>query len=150
MSASPALSTRPSLTIKRRIKAPAAKIFAAWTQPQALAQWFGPEQISTSRAEIDAHVGGRFRIVMNDADGERHEVSGVYREVVPNEKLVFTWAWVTMPERESLVTVQLKPDGDATMLTLTHEQLFDAATRDSHRHGWTGALDKLERLFTAH
>lgn len=150
MSASPALNTKPSLTIKRRIKAPPAKIFAAWTQPQALAVWFGPEQIRDSHAEIDARVGGRFRVVMNATDGERHEVGGVYREVVQNEKLVFTWAWVTTPERESLVTVQLKSEGDATLLMLTHEQLFDEKTRDGHHHGWTGSLDKLEKLFTNH
>ena len=52
------------------------------------------------------------------ADGEQHDVSGVYREIVPNEKLVFTWAWKSTPERESLVTVMFKPDGAGTMLTL--------------------------------
>ena len=150
MSASPALNTKPSLTIKRRIKAAPAKVFAAWTQPQALAQWFGPEQIRDSQAEIDARVGGRFRVVMNASDGQRHEVGGIYREVVPDEKLVFTWSWITTPERESLVTVQLKSDGEETLLTLTHEQLFDEKTREGHHHGWTGSLDKLEKLFATH
>lgn len=64
--------------------------------------------------------------------------------MVPGEKLVFTWAWRTTPERESLVSVALKRDGDGTVLTLTHEQFFDEAARDAHREGWTGALDKLE------
>jgi uncharacterized protein YndB with AHSA1/START domain len=53
-----------------------------------------------------------------------------------------------MPERESLVTVEFKPDGDGTMLTLTHIQFFDEAARDRHQHGWNGALDKLEKMFT--
>ena len=71
-------------------------------------------------AETDARVGGRYRIVMRAPDGEEHDVErDVYREVVPNEKLVFTWAWQSTPERESLVTVELKPDGDGTLLTLT-------------------------------
>jgi uncharacterized protein YndB with AHSA1/START domain len=78
--------------------------------------------------------------------GEHHEVGGVYREMVPNRLLVFSWAWHTTPERESLVTVSLKPDGDGTLLTLTHEQFFDAAARDGHERGWTGALDKLQNL----
>ena len=99
------------------------------------------------RAETDARVGGRFRVIMRTSDGEEHDVSGVYREVVPNEKLVFTWAWRSTPERESLVTVALKRDGDGTVLTLTHEQFFDEAARDAHRYGWTGALDKLEQYF---
>ena len=64
----------------------------------------------------------------------------------PNEKLVFTWAWKTTPERESLVTVLLKPDGDGTLLTLTHEQFFDEDARDRHKGGWNGALDKMEKI----
>ncbi len=71
----------------------------------------------------------------------------VYREFVPNEKLVFTWAWKSTPECKSLVTVLLKPDGDGTLLTLTHEQFFDEETRDRHQQGWGGALDKMEKLF---
>lgn len=136
---------KPSLTLKRRLKAPPEKVFAAWTDPAKLKSWFGPEQIETIIAEADARVGGRFHIVMRSPDGEEHDVSGVYREVIPNERLVFTWAWKTMPERESLVTVLIKPDGRETLLTLTHEQFFDEAARDRHRHGWTGCLDKLER-----
>ena len=81
------------------------------------------------------------------AKRRRHDVGGVYREVVPNEKLVFTWAWKSTPERESLVTVLIKPDGDGSLLTLTHEQFFDEDVRDRHQQGWTGALDKMEKLF---
>jgi uncharacterized protein YndB with AHSA1/START domain len=77
-------------------------------------------------------------------NGEYNEVGGVYREVVPNERLVFSWAWHSTPERDSLVTVSLKPDGDGTLLTLHHEQLFDQAARDGHERGWIGTLDKLE------
>jgi hypothetical protein len=87
---------------------------------------------------------GRFRVSFS-TDNEYYEVGGVYREVVPNERLVFSWAWYSTPERESLVTVSLKPDGDGTLLTLHHEQLFDQAARDGHERGWVGALDKLEK-----
>jgi uncharacterized protein YndB with AHSA1/START domain len=104
----------------------------------------GPEGIEALSAETDPRVGGRYRFVMRGADGEEHDVSGVYREVVPNEKLVFTWAWKSTPERESLVTVLIKPDGDGTLLTLVHEQFFDEAPRDRHQGGWTGTLNKLE------
>ena len=143
---STAATTKPSLTLKRRLNAPPAKVFAAWTDPEKMKRWMGPGEVATLRAEIDARAGGRYRLVMRSPDGEEHDVSGVYREVVPNEKLVFTWAWRSTPERESLVTVLLKPDGDGTVLTLTHEQFFDEDARDRHRHGWIGALDKLERF----
>ena len=138
-------STKPSLTLKRRLNAPPAKVYGAWTDPAQIAHWFGPAQAETLRAETDVRVGGRYRIVMRTPDGEEHDVSGVYREVVPNEKLVFTWAWRTTPERESLVTITLKGDGTGTMLTLTHEQFFDEPARDRHQSGWSGALDKLEK-----
>jgi uncharacterized protein YndB with AHSA1/START domain len=141
------LASRPSLTLERRLYAPPAKVYAAWTDPEKIARWFGPSQVvaGSVRADIDARIGGRYRVSFNMEDGEHHEVGGVYREVVPNQRLTFSWAWHTTPERESLVTVSLKPDGDGTLLTLHHEQLFDQAARDGHEGGWIGTLDKLEK-----
>jgi uncharacterized protein YndB with AHSA1/START domain len=139
-------TTKPSLTLKRRLKAPPAKVFAAWTDPEKVKGWMGPGEIKALSAECDVRIGGRYRWVMKSPDGEVHDVCGVYREVVPNDKLVFTWAWKSTPERESLVTVLLKPDGDGTLLTLTHEQFFDEEARDRHQGGWTSALDKMEKF----
>jgi uncharacterized protein YndB with AHSA1/START domain len=140
--------TRPSLTLKRRLNAPPAKVYAAWTDPEKLARWFGPARVKpgTERTSIDPRVGGRYRVSFDMEDGQHHEVGGVYREMVPNERLVFSWAWQSTPERESLVTVLLKPDGDGTLLTLRHEQFFDRTARDGHERGWTDALDKLENV----
>jgi uncharacterized protein YndB with AHSA1/START domain len=98
------------------------------------------------RAELDVRVGGSFRAGFTTEGGEYHEVGGVYREVVPNQRLVFSWAWHSTPERESLVTVTLKPDGAGTLLTLRHERFFDQAAADGHRNGWTGSLDRLEKF----
>jgi uncharacterized protein YndB with AHSA1/START domain len=145
MPASPAVAAKPSLTLNRRFNAAPEKVYAAWTQPAQIAQWFGPDAGGVQRAETDLRTGGRFTIVFNTEDGEEHQVNGVYREVVRNKKLVFTWAWRSTPERESLVTVLIEPDGDGSLLTLIHEQFFDEAARDRHSHGWTGSLDKLER-----
>jgi len=138
------LVTRPSLTLKRHLDAPPAKVYAAWTNPQKIIRWFGrPDAKPDSfQADIDARIGGRFRISFS-TDDEYYEVGGVYREVVPNERLVFSWAWHSTPERESQVTVSLKPDGDGTLLTLHHEQLVDQAARDGHERGWIGSLEKL-------
>ena len=138
------MSGKPSLTLKRRLKASPAKVYDAWIDPAKIAQWWGPAQADILRAEIDPRVGGGFRIIFRAPDGEEHDVSGIYREATPDEKLVFTWAWRTTPERQSLVTVILARDGEGTLLTLTHEQFFDEAARDRHRNGWAGALDKLE------
>ena len=140
-------AVKPSLTLKRRLNAPAEKVYAAWTDPQKIVRWFGPDSGPVTKAEIDLRVGGGFDIGFHTEDGEYHQVGGVYREVVPNEKLVFTWAWHTMKERESLVTVTIKRDGEGSLLTLHHEKFFDQAARDGHEGGWTGSLNKLEALF---
>jgi uncharacterized protein YndB with AHSA1/START domain len=142
-----ATAAKPSLTIKRRLKAPPAKVYAAWTDPEKVKGWMGPGEVKAKSAVSDLRVGGSYRWIMVAPSGEEHDVGGVYREIVPNEKLVFTWAWKSTPERESLVTVLLKPDGDGTLLTLTHEQFFDDDARDRHQYGWNGALDKMEKMF---
>lgn len=146
MPAEPYAAERPSLTLERRLAAPPETVYAAWTDPAKIGRWWGPAEVGEVHAEMDVRAGGRFRIVARAPDGETHHVSGVYREVVPNERLVFSWAWISTPERESLVTVALRRDGGGTLLTLTHERFFDEAARDRHRGGWSQALDKLERL----
>jgi uncharacterized protein YndB with AHSA1/START domain len=139
----------PSLTLKRRLKATPEKVFAAWTDPEKIVHWFGPAQtVSGSvRADMDVRVGGHYRMRFKTDDGESHEVGGEYKDVVRNERLVFSWAWHSTPERESLVTVTMKADGDATIMTLLHERFFDQKARDGHERGWTGTMDKLERYF---
>ncbi|HSR80265.1 MAG TPA: SRPBCC domain-containing protein [Hyphomicrobiaceae bacterium] len=109
--------------------------------------WFGPSetQDGSVKAEMDVRAGGRYRISFKSQDGEYHEVGGVYREVVPDSRLVFTWAWHSTPERQSLVTLTVAEDGDGTVLTLNHEQFFDEKARDGHQRGWTGTLEKLDR-----
>lgn len=144
---STAVAVKPSLTIKRRFNAPPAKVFSAWIEPEKVKRWMGPGEVKAVLAEIDPRNGGHYHWIMQAPNGEQYDVSGVYREFIPNEKLVFTWAWKSTPERESLVTIVLKPDGDGTLLTLTHEQFFDDDARDRHNQGWTGALLKFEQLF---
>ena len=141
------LAARPSLTLKRRLNAAPEKVYAAWTDPEKLAQWFGPASVKPGsvQADIDLRIGGQYRISFNGGDGEYHEVGGINREVVSNERLVFSWAWHSTPERESLVTVQLKPDGAGTLLTFHHEQFADATARDNHQRGWTEILGELEK-----
>ena len=138
-----AVATKPSLTIKRRFNAPPEKVFSAWIDPEKVKRWMGPGEIKAVSAEADPRPGGRYHWVMKTPAGEEHDVSGVYREVVPNEKLVFTWAWKSTPERESLVTVTFKSDNGGTLMTMLHEQFFDDEARDRHNQGWEGALAKM-------
>jgi uncharacterized protein YndB with AHSA1/START domain len=122
------------------------KVWRAWTDPEALKLWWGPDAADRVAAvQLDVRVGGRFRIVFGGPRGTDHEVQGVYKEVVRPRKLVFTWTWPnTTPERESLVSIVFKAAGSGTELDFRHEQFFDEAARDGHRRGWSAALDKLE------
>ena len=138
---------RPSLTIVRRIKASPAKVYAAWTKPELMARWWGPDAGPVLSAQADPRVGGRFRVVFQTLDGLTHDCRGEYREVIPERKLVFTWEWASTPEQRSLVTVDLRPVPGGAELVFTHAQFDDESIRDDHRRGWNGAFDKLEALF---
>ena len=140
---------RPSLSIVRKLDAAPGKVWRAITEPEMLKQWMAPrDDYKIPVVEADLRVGGRYHIVMNAPDGQVHDVSGVYREIVPNKKLVYTWAWKSTPERESLVTLELRAAGGGTQLTLKHEQFADAETRDRHEQGWTGSVGRLERVLS--
>lgn len=137
------------LAIRRTYDAPVATVYAAWTDPQQLKDWMGPsDAFGPSDVTQDLRVGGRYRIVMHGPNGETHRVGGVYREIVPNRRLVYTWAWESTPERESLVTVEFRSAGQGTELVLTHERFADTEARDKHQHGWNGCLDRLGRYLS--
>ena len=95
----------------RRIKAPPAKVWAAITQPELMMQWWGPDAGPTLSVEADVRPGGRFSVVFRLLNGDEHNPTGIYQEVVPERKLVFTWEWPGMPEQESLVTFLLRAVG---------------------------------------
>jgi uncharacterized protein YndB with AHSA1/START domain len=143
------LDQRPSLTITRRFRASPQKVYAAWTSAENLIQWFATAQAKPGSiaADLDVRAGGRYRISFtDDKSGEYHEAGGIYREVVPNERLKFTWAWHSTPERESLVTVELKPDTSGTLMIFTHAQFADQTARDNHERGWSKFFDTLEQV----
>jgi uncharacterized protein YndB with AHSA1/START domain len=136
-----------SLTIVRKIKASPRAIWRALTHPDALKQWMAPsDDFEVIVAETDVRGGGRYHIIMKSSDGEKHEVSGVYREVLVHQKLVHTWVCESRPERASLVTVELTPAGDGTEFLLRHEQFADKDARDRHERAWTRCVRRLARL----
>jgi uncharacterized protein YndB with AHSA1/START domain len=137
---------KPSLLLTRHFPAPPDHVWRAWTDPQALKHWFGPDEGEVTLAQTDVREGGKFHVIFNTLDGEQHDVSGTYRTVQPPRKLVFTWAWKSTPNRESMVTLNFQPSGRGTEFTMLHEQFFDVAARDRHEFGWAGSLAKLARF----
>jgi uncharacterized protein YndB with AHSA1/START domain len=139
-----------SITLTRTLKASPQEVFAAWTDPARLPLWMASKP-NGAAAEIDARVGGHYRIEVRGDNGELHVTTGVYRELVPGRRLVKTWIYQGPHKEfegfETLLTVDLKELGpDLTELTLKHEHLPSTAYRDSVNGGWTALLPNLEAL----
>jgi len=138
-----------SLEIKRIIKAPRDRVYAAWTDPAQLREWFGPENVQTRNIVAETHVGGKFRWELTNCDGEEMTMRGEYRELQPGEKIVFTWQWEEDEDwkrRDSVVTVELSDCEGGTEVRLTHEQLPSEESRERHTEGWQSVLNKLEKF----
>ena len=150
--ATPSLATETSLQIKRTFAAPVPTIFDAWTKPERLKKWFlMPNQGQESTIhEVDLRVGGKIRAEVQNKEGKTHRLLAVFKEIVPQQKLVYTWKWEEgMPEGgESLVTILFRQMGESnfTEVTLTHERFPNAKVRDQHNMGWNACLDGLERV----
>jgi uncharacterized protein YndB with AHSA1/START domain len=138
-----------SLTLVRRIRARPAIVFDAMTTPEGLSQWFGPDAGPVLISESDARVGGRYRVRFRMLDNSEHEASGIFLELRRPERIAMSWCWKGGVEDpgESRVIAVLRPVPEGTELTFTHELLATEETRASHEEGWSGSLDKLERLF---
>jgi uncharacterized protein YndB with AHSA1/START domain len=130
----------------RRFAAPRETIFRAWTDPAELAQWFGPKGIEPREVKIDLRPGGRYSLTMHGTEGI-YPLSGVYRDVKPPERLVFTWVWGHGDAEglEMLVTIEFAETRDGgTLLTITHERLPNAEASEHHNQGWIGCLESLQ------
>jgi uncharacterized protein YndB with AHSA1/START domain len=139
------------LEIRRVIKAPRDRVYAAWTDPAQLKQWFGPEKVQTNDLVVNPGIGGEVRWALTNPEGETMTCRGEYRDLQPGRKVVFTWRWEDDADWEnqtSMVTVELKDADGGTELRLTHEQLPNEQSRDGHTGGWNSALDKLEKFIS--
>src|SRR5580704_9789881 len=99
----------PTLEIKRLINAPRDRVYAAWTDPAQLKEWWGPEGVRTRKMTADVRVGGEYRWELINQEGEEMTVHGEYRELVTGKRVVFTWQWdddEAWKGRTSVVTVE--------------------------------------------
>jgi len=139
----------PKLEVRRTIRAAQKRVFDAWTKPEELKRWHAPGPMTVSLAEIDLRPGGKYRIHMRAPDGAEHKVSGVYKEVDPPNRVVYTWGWDgDHPVKNSTVTVEFLDRGDTTEVVLTHEGFPAGDEQANHEKGWIAILDKLEAEFS--
>lgn len=145
--------------VKRTLRVPRERVFAAWTEAESLKRWMGRASADhkTEYLELDVRPGGRYRMKTISPSGDIFWGTGEYREIRPPEKLVFTWAWTKTPARQgeanecgpTIVTVEFFAQGESTEVVLTHEGFLATALRDRHEPGWKGCFETLERFLQA-
>jgi uncharacterized protein YndB with AHSA1/START domain len=150
-------STPPSdreLVLSRLINAPREKVYRAWTEPELLKQWFCPRPWTTPVVETDVRPGGASMFLMRGPDGQEFPNRGVYLEVVPNERLVFTDAYTHAwePSAKPFMTgiLTFENEGGKTRYT-ARVRHWTVADREAHEKmgfhpGWNIATDQLEAL----
>jgi uncharacterized protein YndB with AHSA1/START domain len=135
------------LLITRTFDAPASLLFALWSKPEHMKRWMGPSNFTCPEAEIDFRVGGTYRVLITSPEHGDNWFGGVYREIVPNRRLVFTFAWDNDGPSagvETLVTITFEEKDRKTVQTFHQRPFLTVERRDSHISGWTEAFDKLE------
>lgn len=143
-----AASPKPAqqLKIERVIDAPREKVFAAWTKPEHIGQWWLPPGFTDAKIDMDLRVGGEFRFAMTPPEGERFAAVGSFREVDPPSRLVYSWNW-TMPGMEeapeTLVSVRFDEKDGKTHFVLEHSGFPDAEQTAKHEEGWNRCVDAM-------
>jgi uncharacterized protein YndB with AHSA1/START domain len=135
------------LLITHTFDAPASLVFAMWSDPEHMKHWMGPSNFNCPEAQIDFRIGGAYRgMIKSDEHGENW-FGGIYREIVENKRLVFTFAWDNDEPSagiETLVTITFEEQNGKTVQTFHQRPFRDVESRDSHVGGWTEAFDKLD------
>lgn len=139
-----------SFTLVRRIKARPSIVFDALTTAEGIRQWWGPDDVPVVLAQVDARVGGTYRVRFRTLDGQEHEAYGTFLEFASPRRIVMTWNYAFGGEadehgRTSRIEIDLVPIAAGTQLQFTHAELATHASELSHTWGWTGSLDKLVR-----
>jgi uncharacterized protein YndB with AHSA1/START domain len=137
------------LRLERTIRAKRARVFQAFTTAEDLQRWSAPAGAEVIDGELDLRVGGRWGVVMRDvARNVEYHATGVYREISPPERLVYTHQWLTDPTPvETVITVEFFEEGDATRVVMVHDGFLSAEARDGHEAGWASCFDRLEEMF---
>ncbi len=145
------LEQTDTLRVTRRFKASPDRVFAAFSSLETMSSWFGPPGSTFLGDSVDFRVGGSYRVRINTPDGE-FIVAGVYREITPPSKLVFSWQWQDDDEwtnTVSEITCEFAPHGNETELTLTQVGFPAAENRNRHEHGWNVCFDRLDAALAA-
>ncbi len=147
------------LSLSRIINAPPEKVFQAWADPEMLIQWWAPLPYQTSRAVIDMRPGGAFNTTMHAPTGEVYENLGVFLDVVPNQRLIFTDAfragWVPGDRPFMTGYVTFEDAGNGATKYIARALHWTAEDKKTHEEmgfeeGWNAAAEQMEALLQRH
>src|SRR5215211_3277723 len=139
------------LELERVLPEAPAVVFAAFTDPDELVNWWGPEGFTSPSLKFQARVGESYRIEMQPPEGDPFYLTGELREVDPPSRLAYTFVWEPPDpdDVETLVALSFRDLGESTQVALTQGPFKAEARRALHRDGWMDSFDKLERLILA-
>ncbi|MBB6673786.1 SRPBCC family protein [Cohnella nanjingensis] len=131
------------LELHRVYNASKESVFLAWTREEQLKQWWGLTGFTTTIGHMDVSIGGKYLFHMRAPNGKIHTVEGRYVEIVPNDKLSFTWKWVTEGDdsEETLVTIDFVDQDNSTELVITHTNFSTMKEAKKHNNSWTNSLE---------
>jgi uncharacterized protein YndB with AHSA1/START domain len=135
-----------TLVVRRTIRATPEKLFAAWTDPQQLVRWWGPEGVTCPAAEVDLRPGGSYRIANLMPDGTQLWISGEFELIEPPHRLIYTWRLELPSAGIERVSILFEARGAGTEVIVTHERIGSAAARTTHERGWQQCLAGLARF----
>ena len=141
----PAPQHSTTLVLRRTFTAERARVFRAWITPQALEQWLRPRGMSMTVHSLDARIGGSFCFELENGSS----IIGTYLQIVPPEKLVFTWSAGAVSGQKTVVTLDFLDRGGVTEVVLTHEHLDTEARRARATNGWSSLFDALASVLSS-
>jgi len=139
-----------TLELSRVIRAPKRRVFEAFSSAEELKKWFGPGDCHVVEGEMDFRVGGEYRLSMFTTDMGDADLVGTFREIVEDERLVYTWEWENnenMRWGQMLVKVELSEVDGGTDVKIEHRGIPAEEVCEGHKLGWNGSFDKLGRCY---
>ena len=144
--------TDKAVVIVRKIGAPSADVYKAWTDPSILCRWLAPGESVVVDAKTDLRIGGRYSIQFRSPEGDTHEFAGVYRELRHPMRIEKTWTYSGpvgfLRDSPSIVQVDIRELGPRlTEFTLTHRQISTQVACDAYQADWPTCMEKLDAVF---
>ncbi len=129
------------LISKKVIPATPERVFQMWTDPDKFKLWWGPQGVRCSKVQLELKVGGSYSIENLFSNGDSLIIFGVYEQIIPNQKLIYTWN--IGQSKAERVTVLFVEHENGTEVTVIHQRITDVESKHRHALGWEGCLDKL-------